>query len=599
MVTSPNPEERSIGRAELIMLVAVALLGAGLRAWKFSALGLGLFDEGVYAISGYWALPHAPGEGLYPWQIYFSPPLYFLLVGVAYRLFGGASDHAAILVNVVLGSATIPLAWWFARRWFGPAAGMSAAVWVTLSDFHIQYSRIAATDIALGFFYLLSLAVIARAFQDGSLRWAVLSGLAVGAAWNAKYNGWLPLEVAFVVLLALAVLRAVETPLLARLFLSWAMMCAVAVLCILPWVIYTRSSPGGFLAIIELISLNLNAHWTQNLWRHIEMQVYLDGWASRISPAVAFLAVIVARHERRGIHPAAACLALGVLLGAGFVWGGTLTACLASILSLPLLLRRDTPAGWMLAASWGVLFTMTPFYRPFPRLLMPFVLTAQVASAAGMAWLCSEGPICKPMQKETSRQKLLWGLSLAAVLFAALAVWVGVRPVPRTWQSSDSVRRAVDSMVTRVPQGSLVFVDVAPEVAFYFRGHGYRTMPVNRLITFQTGFNVWKYPGAEPHFLVVGGLALSLADSRESLNYFGKYLVPVGHYSMEPSDLRLLEDLAPAVVLEYRRHPTHDNDLHLYRIIPETSWGRRYGASFLPFDSSTRRSNSISKRLGP
>ena len=60
-------------------MVALILVGATLRLWRVSELGLVHFDEGVYAISGLWETAPSEETRIYPKQILFSPPLFFSL----------------------------------------------------------------------------------------------------------------------------------------------------------------------------------------------------------------------------------------------------------------------------------------------------------------------------------------------------------------------------------------------------------------------------------------------------------------------------------------------------------------------------------------
>ena len=84
-----------------LVIAVLSLAALAVRAWKFYAIGLSHFDEGVYTNSGFWALPSFFGPGLDPWQKFFSPPGYFGLVGLLYRLLGHPSELAAIAVNVI------------------------------------------------------------------------------------------------------------------------------------------------------------------------------------------------------------------------------------------------------------------------------------------------------------------------------------------------------------------------------------------------------------------------------------------------------------------------------------------------------------------
>ena len=136
-MTSPTP----ISRCEFGVLLLICLLGFGFRAWDVSSVGIDHFDEGVYALSGLSLIE--PEWDLYFKQTEFSPPLFFTLVGLSYRMAGQPSGEAAIAVNVVLGALTIPLLWWVGRIWFGAPAGIFAAALLAFSEYHITLSRAA------------------------------------------------------------------------------------------------------------------------------------------------------------------------------------------------------------------------------------------------------------------------------------------------------------------------------------------------------------------------------------------------------------------------------------------------------------------------
>ena len=130
--------------------------------------------------------------------------MFFSLVGLAYYVFGGPSDIAAILINTILGTLTVGLVWWVGRSWFGPQTGIAAAALLAFSEYHIGLSRTALTDVAFGFFFLLALACVVVAFQRQSIGLSIVAGLMVGLAWNTKYHGWFALLIAGAALLPFA-----------------------------------------------------------------------------------------------------------------------------------------------------------------------------------------------------------------------------------------------------------------------------------------------------------------------------------------------------------------------------------------------------------
>src|SRR3990172_3196993 len=142
---SVTPQVVSAGQSpvdarELALLLVVLLAGFGLRVWQISQVGLSHFDEGVYAFGALGLHDATQPHVFYPEQIKYSPPLYPGLTALAYRIGGGASDTAAILLNVVLGALTIPLAWAVGRAWFGAPAGLATAALLALNGAHIGLS---------------------------------------------------------------------------------------------------------------------------------------------------------------------------------------------------------------------------------------------------------------------------------------------------------------------------------------------------------------------------------------------------------------------------------------------------------------------------
>lgn len=570
----------------LIALVILVLAGIVLRAWGFSRLGLVHFDEGVYSTSGLQAIAPTDGAGLYPKQMLYSPPLYVYLVGLVYRISGEAPDQAAILASMIMGVATIALIWWIAGRWFGPEAGIAAAALAALSDYHIAYSRMALTDVTFGFFFLLSLAFIIKTWETGRFRWAILSGLAVGAAWNTKYHGWLPLAVAFLTLVAFAATGRHDRSLSKRLLMCWLAMSAVAAICYLPWLLYVETERGGYLALMRYQRSFLSLYWLKNLWRHAGMQWYMDGWLSRLSPIVACLLALVIRGNERRLNRRAIWLVAPAMLCSGIALGGAGTAAALAVLSVALLLRRGAHASWILLCSLAVLWLSTPFYRPYSRLLMPLVLTTYLIAGAGIRWTLD---MTDRAAEESTVGKRPWPFLLAAGAgsLVILSFFVGIRPTPRTWMATDSVRRAVTAMLAILPEESTVFVHGAPEVAFYFLRAKRRAIPIDDPID-HPNVTVHLQPGGERYFLVTGIYSQREPRSRASLKRLASQLHLAGIFPIEPNEVRLLDDFTPAKALQFRLRPSGDYDLRLYRIDP----------AFLYAGNSSERKMSLIDRTG-
>lgn len=208
----PAPSEAPIPKWEWFALFVLVAAGGALRYAALDNAAVEHFDEGVYA-SNRWFIPEEGNS--YPLRHLYAPPLVSKLIEWSIAVFGPA-HLGTMFPGLLFGTLTIPLVWWVGRSWFGSAAGLGAAALAALSDFHIQYSRAALTDVILGFWLTAAVYLMWRAYCTRSWSWSIAAGLATGIAWWTKYNGWLPLAIGLAGLVPWLVLRRSEIPLLAR-----------------------------------------------------------------------------------------------------------------------------------------------------------------------------------------------------------------------------------------------------------------------------------------------------------------------------------------------------------------------------------------------
>jgi 4-amino-4-deoxy-L-arabinose transferase-like glycosyltransferase len=128
-----------------------------------------------------WSMAH--GGGLDPdWFDYPSLVMYLLAPFQAWH--DEPSYLAARLTIVVLGLVGVAAAWWLGQRAYGVLAGSVAAAVTAVATTHVDYSRMAVTDVPLTLGVTVALALMI----SGRIE---LAGLVVGLAASAKYPGLL------------------------------------------------------------------------------------------------------------------------------------------------------------------------------------------------------------------------------------------------------------------------------------------------------------------------------------------------------------------------------------------------------------------------
>ncbi len=196
------------------------------------------FDEGVYASN--LLFPDQGNE--YPDRHLYAPSLVPWLIEWSIIFFGD-KGIAPMLPSLLFGTLTIPLIWWVGRQWFGPLSGIAAATLLSLSDFHIAFSRSALTDVPLCFWLLLAVYFFERAFRYLSWAFAVAAGITTGLAWWTKYNGWLPLAISFSGVSAWLLFQGKVKRYFWRRIAIWGLSAVTAVLV---WSRFWYSLPNGY-----------------------------------------------------------------------------------------------------------------------------------------------------------------------------------------------------------------------------------------------------------------------------------------------------------------------------------------------------------------
>ncbi len=174
-------------RAEVWWLAAIVAAGALLR---FTTLDLQSFwdDEavtvgGVLAPSLWTTLGHVPSSEA-------SPPLYYVIAWAWTRVFGHGEVGIRSL-SALLGTATIPVAWWAGRRLVAPWVGLAVAALVAFSPEMVWYSQEARGYALLVLLCAASLGFMAEALHTRETRmlrwWALTSALAIATHYFGAF----------------------------------------------------------------------------------------------------------------------------------------------------------------------------------------------------------------------------------------------------------------------------------------------------------------------------------------------------------------------------------------------------------------------------
>ena len=95
------------------------------------------------------------------------------------------------LLTVALGGLTVAGVYVLGRRVWGTGAGLIGALFLAVSQFHLQHSQYVTTDVASGLFVLLSFIFAVEIARQGGWRAYLLAGLLAGLAASTKYNAGL------------------------------------------------------------------------------------------------------------------------------------------------------------------------------------------------------------------------------------------------------------------------------------------------------------------------------------------------------------------------------------------------------------------------
>ena len=575
-------ENTPIPRQELMAVIAVCILGALIRCLFLSETAIEHFDEGVYA-SNLWFSPEQGAE--YPGRYFYAPPLFPFLIEWS-MIFLGSGAWATFLPSLLLGVSTVPLVWWVARNWFGPAAGLVAAILASFSDLHLVYSRAALTDVGLGFFLLLGVYFIWKSYLSRDWKWPVLAGVTVGAGWAIKYNGWLPLAVGLSGLLPWILFHRSQWNLKTAYFLRW---CVISVVAFLIWspVLIGLQESGGY----SVVAANHSRYvvgfsgWLDSFSRQIENHGLLEGTLSYAGLGLVCLVLCllfirwnwlrIRQREEGGTEPQSECstwtLILGGVLAAlplvgAWIWG--ITPMLGILGAAGILLQlffaegrfrlsqeeegnpqgdlnspalKCSLAAWLLAAWFCGLLLATPLYYPYPRLTIPWTMSAWLGTSAVAGWLeqrCTGSFFLFGSDKNKLELQITRYVPGISVVLLVLILVVYSKPWRvAAWKPRNGlavVSRQVLSDMQAKPVSSpaeyILYTYAEPGLFFNLRAQGHQlTAPV---ADFQF---LESLPSEVPVYLIAGPHAANDADFQKKFDQVRDRFDLVKAYEYSPS----------------------------------------------------------------
>jgi glycosyl transferase family 87 len=166
--------------------LALAALVAGAGAIRLVGIQYGLpfpllNPDEANIVPRAWRMSH--GGGLDP--EWFDYPTLLMYTLAPFQNWSDQPDYlVARLVLVGLALAGIGAAWWLGNRAYGFLAGFVAAAVTALATVHVEYSRMAVTDVPLTLGVAVTLALLVR----GQL---LPAGIAIGLTAGFKYPGFI------------------------------------------------------------------------------------------------------------------------------------------------------------------------------------------------------------------------------------------------------------------------------------------------------------------------------------------------------------------------------------------------------------------------
>jgi hypothetical protein len=427
---------------QAVAVLLVTLLAAVLRFYRLPEVPPGLhFDEAFQGVTAQALLNGAPLQLFFEQDMGEEPIAIYLVasaLGLAEQLLARQEPWIIRLASAIVGTLTIPLAWWLGRELGtssaartdgksrlvglqGPMMGLGSATILAILYWHLSFSRIGMEPILVPFFATLAFAALAHSLNTRQLASSSLSGLALGGSLYTYKAGYF---VPAVAVLFVAFAAVVQRGFLHRHWRGLLLTALVALLVALPILVFFATHPANFLQRPASVALVGDETAPEGPWQalssnlpHVLGMFFLEGDANPRSNLPG----------RPALDP---FLALLFLVGLGWAIWAVLQGRV--LLALPLV--------WL---GVMVLPTLVTDYAPhFGR---------AIGATPALAFLCSLGGWA--LWQAAAKVGRRWAEVLAAALLTAGLLFSAgstVRAYFSTWSKSPELFYAYDVGLAQV-----------------------------------------------------------------------------------------------------------------------------------------------------
>lgn len=552
----------AVCRTELLWLAAALLLGAILRLGFPGRMAVEHFDEGVYA-SNFWFGEEDGYE--YPARYLYAPPLLPMAIEwtMIFASLSGIRPTGFIpmIPCLIAGIATIPSIWWVNRRWFGPTAGIISAWLVAGSDFHASYSRSALTDVPVCLFILWGVYFTSQALQSGTVRAVLLAALFTGLAWWTKYNGWLPLAVGLAGGTAWQLFRSKTDRQLFAVWKRWLLVAGVAFLVWSPVLIGLQKHGGysavaanhrqyvsglggwGFSAIRQLEHAGIYDNW----WGLSHEWIYNDLHSGDISGLHSFALQ----------HPM--FMQMLILVTPIFL---ALIACAGCVAWIAGNRRTSTEgSGWFVAAWIAGLTVTTPFYHPYPRLILPWLVAVWLGVGLAIQLLVNSDRLGTAIFKTSKGWRASWCEICLAIWIVTFSIIRCQMETEHCWQDRTDLARTMETVAAQIKKQTaaagfredepFAYVYGNPPIVFALKSSGLSLVGPVQNLDFMAG------PHPRPTFFVRTSRVYQIAGFKDQWEAHQHSLEPVAQKRFHQSHLVHGDSI---------KNPLKDEEIQVFRV---------------------------------